>query len=186
MPRVLTWGGGAAPARLPGGNPRSAPPPREGGTRRAHPWRGLCACSAGAGPGMAAVLELLLQEEVPVSAVVRWLRHGPGHRTAEVTRARSSARSALAPAGPGLEPRHSPSTLRCRGPGPCGKVCPPRAAVRGEARVDQPGAPSGAVPRPSVCRAAGGTAPGAGGLRSRRREGEAAGGSCAGSCLAGM
>ncbi|NWZ04169.1 CDAN1 protein, partial [Agelaius phoeniceus] len=32
---------------------------------------------------MAAVLELLLQEEVPVSAVVRWLRHGPGHRTAE-------------------------------------------------------------------------------------------------------
>uniref|UniRef100_A0A8D2QED3 Codanin 1 n=1 Tax=Zonotrichia albicollis TaxID=44394 RepID=A0A8D2QED3_ZONAL len=35
---------------------------------------------------MAAVLELLLQEEVPVSAVVRWLRHGPGHRTAEVTR----------------------------------------------------------------------------------------------------
>uniref|UniRef100_A0A8D2QDZ1 Codanin 1 n=1 Tax=Zonotrichia albicollis TaxID=44394 RepID=A0A8D2QDZ1_ZONAL len=33
---------------------------------------------------MAAVLELLLQEEVPVSAVVRWLRHGPGHRTAEL------------------------------------------------------------------------------------------------------
>ncbi|NXS28841.1 CDAN1 protein, partial [Pomatostomus ruficeps] len=32
---------------------------------------------------MAAVLELLLQEEVPVSAVVRWLRHGPGHRPAE-------------------------------------------------------------------------------------------------------
>ncbi|XP_054131818.1 codanin-1 [Melozone crissalis] len=32
---------------------------------------------------MAAVLELLLQEEVPVSAVVRWLRHGPGHRAAE-------------------------------------------------------------------------------------------------------
>ncbi|TRZ26288.1 hypothetical protein HGM15179_000900 [Zosterops borbonicus] len=27
---------------------------------------------------MAAVLELLLREEVPVSAVVRWLRHGPG------------------------------------------------------------------------------------------------------------
>uniref|UniRef100_A0A8C3U133 Codanin-1 C-terminal domain-containing protein n=1 Tax=Catharus ustulatus TaxID=91951 RepID=A0A8C3U133_CATUS len=38
---------------------------------------------------MAAVLELLLQEEVPVSAVVRWLRHGPGHRPAEVTRASS-------------------------------------------------------------------------------------------------
>ncbi|XP_066044222.1 codanin-1 [Chamaea fasciata] len=32
---------------------------------------------------MAAVLELLLQEEVPVSAVVRWLRRGPGHRPAE-------------------------------------------------------------------------------------------------------
>ncbi|CAN0092222.1 unnamed protein product [Bubo scandiacus] len=32
---------------------------------------------------MAAVLELLLQEEVAVSAVVRWLRHGPGHRSAE-------------------------------------------------------------------------------------------------------
>ncbi|XP_041315878.1 codanin-1 isoform X2 [Pyrgilauda ruficollis] len=32
---------------------------------------------------MAAVLELLLQEEVSVSAVVRWLRHGPGHRPAE-------------------------------------------------------------------------------------------------------
>ncbi|XP_063254689.1 codanin-1 [Prinia subflava] len=32
---------------------------------------------------MAAVLELLLREEVPVSAVVRWLRHGPGHRPAE-------------------------------------------------------------------------------------------------------
>ncbi|NXC79254.1 CDAN1 protein, partial [Cercotrichas coryphoeus] len=32
---------------------------------------------------MAAVLELLLQEEVPVSAVVRWLRHGPGLRPAE-------------------------------------------------------------------------------------------------------
>ncbi|NXH40766.1 CDAN1 protein, partial [Dicaeum eximium] len=32
---------------------------------------------------MAAVLELLLQEEVPVSAVVRWLRHGPGHRPPE-------------------------------------------------------------------------------------------------------
>ncbi|NWV64325.1 CDAN1 protein, partial [Malurus elegans] len=32
---------------------------------------------------MAAVLELLLQEEVPVSAVVRWLRHGPGHRSTE-------------------------------------------------------------------------------------------------------
>ncbi|NXF07262.1 CDAN1 protein, partial [Smithornis capensis] len=32
---------------------------------------------------MAAVLELMLQEEVPVSAVVRWLRHGPGHRLAE-------------------------------------------------------------------------------------------------------
>ncbi|XP_017661865.1 PREDICTED: codanin-1 [Lepidothrix coronata] len=32
---------------------------------------------------MAAVLELLLQEEVPVSAVVRWLQHGPGHRPAE-------------------------------------------------------------------------------------------------------
>ncbi|KAM6074010.1 codanin-1 isoform 2-T2 [Chlamydotis macqueenii] len=32
---------------------------------------------------MAAVLELLLQEEVAVSAVVRWLRHGPGHRPAE-------------------------------------------------------------------------------------------------------
>ncbi|NWU75742.1 CDAN1 protein, partial [Onychorhynchus coronatus] len=32
---------------------------------------------------MAAVLELLLQEEVPVSAVVRWLRLGPGHRPAE-------------------------------------------------------------------------------------------------------
>uniref|UniRef100_A0A8C3KD43 Codanin-1 C-terminal domain-containing protein n=1 Tax=Calidris pygmaea TaxID=425635 RepID=A0A8C3KD43_9CHAR len=34
---------------------------------------------------MAAVLELLLQEEVAVSAVMRWLRHGPGHRPAEVT-----------------------------------------------------------------------------------------------------
>ncbi|NXD79460.1 CDAN1 protein, partial [Halcyon senegalensis] len=32
---------------------------------------------------MAAVLELLLQEEVAVSAVVWWLRHGPGHRPAE-------------------------------------------------------------------------------------------------------
>ncbi|XP_040455847.1 codanin-1 isoform X1 [Falco naumanni] len=32
---------------------------------------------------MAAVLELLLREEVAVSAVVRWLRHGPGHRPAE-------------------------------------------------------------------------------------------------------
>ncbi|NXX46334.1 CDAN1 protein, partial [Tricholaema leucomelas] len=32
---------------------------------------------------MAAVLELLLQEEVAVSAVVRWLQHGPGHRPAE-------------------------------------------------------------------------------------------------------
>ncbi|XP_074723986.1 codanin-1 isoform X3 [Strix uralensis] len=32
---------------------------------------------------MAAVLELLLQEEVAVSAVVRWLRHCPGHRSAE-------------------------------------------------------------------------------------------------------
>ncbi|XP_063187617.1 codanin-1 isoform X2 [Chroicocephalus ridibundus] len=32
---------------------------------------------------MAAVLELLLQEEVGVSAVVRWLRHGPGHCSAE-------------------------------------------------------------------------------------------------------
>ncbi|NXI14373.1 CDAN1 protein, partial [Irena cyanogastra] len=32
---------------------------------------------------MAAVLELLLQEEVPVGAVVRWLRHGSGHRPAE-------------------------------------------------------------------------------------------------------
>ncbi|XP_074440785.1 codanin-1 isoform X1 [Larus michahellis] len=32
---------------------------------------------------MAAVLELLLQEEVAVSAVVRWLRHGPGHRSPE-------------------------------------------------------------------------------------------------------
>ncbi|KAM6133763.1 codanin-1 [Phoenicopterus ruber ruber] len=32
---------------------------------------------------MAAVLELLLQEEVAVSAVVRWLRHGPGHCPAE-------------------------------------------------------------------------------------------------------
>ncbi|NXV93039.1 CDAN1 protein, partial [Calonectris borealis] len=32
---------------------------------------------------MAAVLELLLQEEVAVSAVVRWLRHGPGPRPAE-------------------------------------------------------------------------------------------------------
>ncbi|NXT29242.1 CDAN1 protein, partial [Syrrhaptes paradoxus] len=32
---------------------------------------------------MAAVLELLLQEEVAVSAVVRWLRHGPGHRPPE-------------------------------------------------------------------------------------------------------
>ncbi|NXM65320.1 CDAN1 protein, partial [Serilophus lunatus] len=31
----------------------------------------------------AAVLELMLREEVPVSAVVRWLRHGPGHRSAE-------------------------------------------------------------------------------------------------------
>uniref|UniRef100_A0A8C3DH21 Uncharacterized protein n=1 Tax=Corvus moneduloides TaxID=1196302 RepID=A0A8C3DH21_CORMO len=57
---------------------------------------------------MAAVLELLLQEEVPVSAVVRWLRHGPGHRPAEVTRAGLSARppslpsrSAVAAAGPG-------------------------------------------------------------------------------------
>uniref|UniRef100_A0A663E5R7 Uncharacterized protein n=1 Tax=Aquila chrysaetos chrysaetos TaxID=223781 RepID=A0A663E5R7_AQUCH len=36
---------------------------------------------------MAAVLELLLQEEVAVGAVVRWLRHGPGpgSRSAEVT-----------------------------------------------------------------------------------------------------
>uniref|UniRef100_A0A8C3KE85 Codanin-1 C-terminal domain-containing protein n=1 Tax=Calidris pygmaea TaxID=425635 RepID=A0A8C3KE85_9CHAR len=33
---------------------------------------------------MAAVLELLLQEEVAVSAVMRWLRHGPGHRPAEL------------------------------------------------------------------------------------------------------
>ncbi|NXF98154.1 CDAN1 protein, partial [Eubucco bourcierii] len=32
---------------------------------------------------MAAVLELLLQEEVAVGAVVRWLRYGPGHRPAE-------------------------------------------------------------------------------------------------------
>ncbi|KAM6445698.1 codanin-1 isoform 2-T2 [Rhynochetos jubatus] len=32
---------------------------------------------------MAAVLELLLREEVAVGAVVRWLRHGPGHRPAE-------------------------------------------------------------------------------------------------------
>ncbi|NXH10722.1 CDAN1 protein, partial [Bucco capensis] len=32
---------------------------------------------------MAAVLELLLQEEVAVSAVVRWLRHSSGHRSAE-------------------------------------------------------------------------------------------------------
>ncbi|NXW46767.1 CDAN1 protein, partial [Nyctiprogne leucopyga] len=32
---------------------------------------------------MAAVLELLLQEEVAVSAVVRWLRHGPGRCPAE-------------------------------------------------------------------------------------------------------
>ncbi|XP_065538790.1 codanin-1 isoform X3 [Lathamus discolor] len=35
---------------------------------------------------MAAVLELLLQEEVAVAAVVRWLLHGPGQRPAEVTR----------------------------------------------------------------------------------------------------
>uniref|UniRef100_A0A672TVR2 Uncharacterized protein n=1 Tax=Strigops habroptila TaxID=2489341 RepID=A0A672TVR2_STRHB len=34
---------------------------------------------------MAAVLELLLREEVAVAAVVRWLLHGPGHRPAEVT-----------------------------------------------------------------------------------------------------
>ncbi|NWX05900.1 CDAN1 protein, partial [Caloenas nicobarica] len=32
---------------------------------------------------MAAVLELLLREEVAVSAVLRWLRHSPGHRPAE-------------------------------------------------------------------------------------------------------
>ncbi|NXW74318.1 CDAN1 protein, partial [Hirundo rustica] len=32
---------------------------------------------------MAAVLELLLREEVPVGAVVRWLRHGPGQRPPE-------------------------------------------------------------------------------------------------------
>uniref|UniRef100_A0A8B9I600 Codanin-1 C-terminal domain-containing protein n=1 Tax=Anser brachyrhynchus TaxID=132585 RepID=A0A8B9I600_9AVES len=34
---------------------------------------------------MAAVLELLLREEVAVGAVLRWLRQGPGHRPAEVT-----------------------------------------------------------------------------------------------------
>uniref|UniRef100_A0A8C3HGK9 Codanin-1 C-terminal domain-containing protein n=1 Tax=Chrysemys picta bellii TaxID=8478 RepID=A0A8C3HGK9_CHRPI len=35
---------------------------------------------------MAAVLELLLREEVAPGAVVRWLDHGPSHRPAEVTR----------------------------------------------------------------------------------------------------
>lgn len=152
---------------------------------------------------MAAVLELLLQEEVAVSAVVRWLRHGPGHRPAEVTRGGSPAglpalppsRSALAPAGPGLPPRRPPSSLRHRGPGPCGKVSPPRcrarplcAAVGGEARARQPGAP---VRGPSAAAGSWGRAPShsrrhrprrgralgrAAGRRGWRREGEAGGG----------
>lgn len=133
------------PPAYPGGNPRRRPaPPRRGGGGRDHgrgPARPRVARSppAGAGPpppprvvrvlggsssgsgkqqpGMAAVLELLLQEEVAVGAVVRWLRHGPGpgSRSVEVTRGGSSvrppARSALAPAGPGPPPRHPPLKL---------------------------------------------------------------------------
>ncbi|XP_072195102.1 codanin-1 [Excalfactoria chinensis] len=84
VPRVLTWGGGPAPARarsapsLPVGIPRrrpAQPGPAVGcaPARRRRPRR----------PGMAAVLELLLSEEVAVGAVLRWLRRAPGQRPAE-------------------------------------------------------------------------------------------------------
>lgn len=91
VPRVLTWGGGpapgpararSAPARLPpAGIPRRQPAPPGPAAGCAPARRRLLRR-----PGMAAVLELLLSEEVAVGAVVRWLRRAPGQRPAEVTR----------------------------------------------------------------------------------------------------
>uniref|UniRef100_A0A669PM10 Uncharacterized protein n=1 Tax=Phasianus colchicus TaxID=9054 RepID=A0A669PM10_PHACC len=62
---------------------------------------------------MAAVLELLLSEEVAVGAVVRWLRRAPGQRPAEVTRGGAAP---LFAARAGIASRRGPSgKLRARG-----------------------------------------------------------------------
>uniref|UniRef100_A0A8B9FHX0 Uncharacterized protein n=1 Tax=Amazona collaria TaxID=241587 RepID=A0A8B9FHX0_9PSIT len=71
---------------------------------------------------MAAVLELVLREEVAVAAVVRWLLHGPGHRPAEVTRGASCRPLGFPSFPPPARPSFLPSFLRCAA-GPCGKVC---------------------------------------------------------------
>lgn len=67
---------------------------------------------------MAAVLELLLREEVAVGAVLRWLRQGPGHRPAEVTAAGAGAGAGSLPAEGTVRSRRARGLqLRPRGSG---------------------------------------------------------------------
>ena len=135
VPRVLTWGGGpapgpararSAPARLsPAGIPRRRPAPPGPAAGCAPARRRLRR------PGMAAVLELLLSEEVAVGAVVRWLRRAPGQRPAEVTRGGTAP---LFAAQAGIASHRGPSGKLCargrpaRGPG---------AAARGPSSVER-------------------------------------------------
>uniref|UniRef100_A0A8C0A003 Uncharacterized protein n=1 Tax=Anas zonorhyncha TaxID=75864 RepID=A0A8C0A003_9AVES len=60
---------------------------------------------------MAAVLELLLREEVAVGAVLRWLRQGPGHRPAEVTAAGAGAGAGTSTLSPGGHLRNDRTCL---------------------------------------------------------------------------
>lgn len=102
---------------------------------------------------------------MPVSAVVRWLRHGPSHRPAEVTRAGSSARPPLFPSLPqrpgsgGAGPAAAPLPLRPPLPR-AGAVRESLSALRcREGRI-----PLGSARSPVRCRSAAGA-----GLASHRR-----------------
>lgn len=125
VPRVLTWGGGPAPGparSAPARAPRRRPAPAAAAARHSPAQPGPAAPCAPARrrqrPGMAAVLELLLREEVAVGAVLRWLRQGPGHRPAEVTAAGAGAGAgSLAAEGAVRSRRARGLQLRPRGSG---------------------------------------------------------------------
>lgn len=163
VPRVLTWGGGPAPGPARARSAPARPPPAGIPRRRPAPPGPAAGCAPARRrrprrPGMAAVLELLLSEEVAVGAVVRWLRRAPGQRPPEVTRGGTAPLSAA---------RAGNASYR----GPSGKLC-----VRGRPA----GGPEGAAGGPSSAeRAAGRRGRGRGTATARRAPGRGGGGMAA-------
>lgn len=153
VPRVLTWGGGPAPGPARARSAPARPPPAGIPRRRPAPPGPAAGCAPARRrrprrPGMAAVLELLLSEEVAVGAVVRWLRRAPGQRPPEVTRGGTAPLSA---ARAGNASYRGPSGKLCvrgrpaggPGGGPPGGRAPPNGRREGGAGAAGPLQPAG-------------------------------------------